>query len=104
MIQNPILFVATFGAMFALDAKLALLVLLPYPLFILIARGVRPRDARQRTSRSRMGLAELSSQLQETISGIAVVKAYAMEDVARRALRGRRARSSTTAQLARRAR
>jgi ATP-binding cassette subfamily B protein len=31
-----------------------------------------------------VGLADLSSQLQETVSGIAVVKAYAMEDVARR--------------------
>ena len=35
------------------------------------------------------GLADLSSQLQETISGIAVVKAYAMEDVARRRFEAR---------------
>ena len=39
VIQNPILFLATFGAMFVLDARLAALVLLPYPLFVLIARG-----------------------------------------------------------------
>ena len=83
VIQNPILFLATFGAMFALDAKLAALVLLPYPLFVLIARGFG-RAMHGTNLAVQMGLADLSSQLQETVAGIAVVKAYAMEDVARK--------------------
>jgi ATP-binding cassette subfamily B protein len=83
VIQNPILFLATFGAMFALDAKLAALVLLPYPLFVLIARGFG-RAMHGTNLAVQMGLSDLSSQLQETVAGIAVVKAYAMEDVARK--------------------
>jgi ATP-binding cassette, subfamily B, multidrug efflux pump len=82
VIQNPILFVATFGAMFTLDARLAALVLIPYPLFVLIARAFG-RAMHGNNLAVQMGLADLSSQLQETISGIAVVKAYAMEGVVR---------------------
>jgi ATP-binding cassette, subfamily B, multidrug efflux pump len=83
VIQNPILFLATFGAMFVLDAKLAALVLLPYPLFVLIARGFG-RAMHGTNLAVQVGLSDLSSQLQETVAGIAVVKAYAMEDVARK--------------------
>lgn len=82
VIQNPILFVATFAAMFALDAWLALLVLLPYPLFILIAQRFG-RAMHASNLAMQVGQAELSSQLQEAVSGIAVVKAYAMEDAVR---------------------
>lgn len=83
VIQNPILFVATFGAMFAIDAWLAFLVLLPYPLFILIARAFG-RAMHGSNLAVQVGQAELASQLQEAVSGIAVVKAYAMEDAVRR--------------------
>jgi ATP-binding cassette subfamily B protein len=58
-------------------------VLLPYPLFILIARGFG-RSMHASNLAVQAGLADLSSQLQETISGISVVKAYAMEDTTRR--------------------
>ncbi|MDH3684990.1 MAG: ABC transporter ATP-binding protein/permease [Myxococcales bacterium] len=81
--QTPILFAAAFGAMFWMNAKLALLVLLPYPLFVLIARGFG-RAMHQTNLEVQVGLADISNQLQETISGIAVVKAYAMEDATRR--------------------
>jgi ATP-binding cassette subfamily B protein len=80
MVNTPILYIGCFFAMFAIDARLALLVLLPYPLFILIARAFG-RPMHQAALGSQEGLAELSNQLQETISGIAVVKAYAMEDI-----------------------
>src|SRR5262249_47050742 len=81
-IQNPILFLATFGMMFWLDARLGALVLLPFPLFVLIARAFG-RAMHGSNLAVQQQLAELSSQLQETIAGIAVVKAYAMEAVAR---------------------
>jgi ATP-binding cassette subfamily B protein len=80
VVQTPILYVAVIGAMFAINAKLALLVLLPYPAFIWIARWFG-RSIHHWSLATQEGLAELSNQLQETISGIAVVKAYAMEGV-----------------------
>ena len=83
VIQTPIMFVSVIAVMFVLNAKLALLVLLPYPLFILIARGFG-RSMHTSNLAVQVGLADLSSQLQETISGISVVKAYAMEETTRR--------------------
>jgi ATP-binding cassette subfamily B multidrug efflux pump len=78
LFQTPILFVSVLVAMLTLDVKLALLVLLPYPAFLLIARGFG--SAMHRTNlRLQEGLASLSNMLQESISGIAVVKAYSME-------------------------
>jgi ATP-binding cassette subfamily B multidrug efflux pump len=78
IVQTPILYAAVIGAMLMLDAKLALFVLLPYPLFVLIARTLG-RTIHRWSLLTQEALAEASNQLQETISGIAVVKAYAME-------------------------
>ena len=86
VIQTPIMFVSVIAVMFVLNAKLALLVLLPYPLFILIARAFG-RSMHASTLAVQVGLADLSSQLQETISGISVVKAYAMEETTRKRFR-----------------
>ncbi len=80
LVQTPILYVAVIGAMLATNAKLALLVLIPYPAFIWIARWFG-RSIHHWSLATQEGLADLSNQLQETISGIAVVKAYAMENV-----------------------
>jgi ATP-binding cassette subfamily B protein len=81
IVQTPILYLAVIAAMLTINAKLALLVLLPYPAFILIARTFG-RSVHRWSLAVQEGLAGLSSQLQEVISGIAVVKAYAMERVA----------------------
>ncbi len=83
VIQTPIMFLSVIVVMFVLHAKLALLVLVPYPLFILIARAFG-RSMHANNLAVQAGLADLSSQLQETISGISVVKAYAVEDTTRR--------------------
>jgi ATP-binding cassette subfamily B protein len=83
LVQTPVLYIATISAMFAINAKLALLVLLPYPAFILIARTLG-RSIHHWSLLVQEGLADLSSRLHETISGIAVVKAYAMEGVTAR--------------------
>ena len=80
VVQTPVLYVAVIGAMVTLNAKLALLVLLPYPLFIGIARTLG-RAIHHWSLLTQEGLADASNQLQETVSGIAVVKAYAMEPV-----------------------
>jgi ATP-binding cassette, subfamily B, multidrug efflux pump len=81
--QTPILFAGVFAAMFAMDARITLLAAIPYPLFVLIARAFG-RAMYGSNLAVQTGLADLSSQLQETISGISVVKAYAMEDTTRR--------------------
>lgn len=79
LLQTPILFLSVLVAMLALDAKLALLVLVPYPFFIVIARGFG--GSLHRTNLAvQEGLAALSNDLQETISGIAVVRSYGMEN------------------------
>ena len=81
LVQTPILFISFFVAMAMINVKLAFLVLVPYPAFILIARtfgqALHPRNIA-----AQEGLAELSNNLQENISGIAVVKGYAMEGLA----------------------
>jgi ATP-binding cassette subfamily B protein len=79
IVQTPVLFIGVLTAMFVLDPVLAMLVLLPYPLFILIAR-VFGTALYSRSLAVQVGLADLSNQVQEVVSGIAVVKAYAMEE------------------------
>jgi ATP-binding cassette subfamily B multidrug efflux pump len=78
IVQTPILFVAVIANMLDINVKVALCVLIPYPLFILIARTFG-RTVHHWSLATQEGLAALSNNLQETISGIAVVKAYAME-------------------------
>ncbi len=76
--QTPILMGATLATMFYLNPKLAALVLIPYPLFILISRAFG-RAMHSSNLAVQVGLSDMSNHLQETVSGIAVVKAYAME-------------------------
>jgi ATP-binding cassette subfamily B protein len=83
VVQTPILYAAVIGAMLTKNVKLTLLVLLPYPLFIVIARALG-RAIHHWSLLIQEGLAEASNQVQETISGIAVVKAYGMEDLTAR--------------------
>jgi ATP-binding cassette subfamily B protein len=77
--QSPILFLGAFIAMCTMSVKLAILMMLPYPLFILISRMVAGRLF-PRSLASQQSLASMSNLVQESIAGIAVVKAYAMED------------------------
>ena len=78
VVQTPVLFLGVLSAMFYLDPTLAMLVLLPYPLFILIAR-VFGSALYSRSLAVQVGLADLSNRVQEVVSGISVVKAYSME-------------------------
>ncbi len=77
--QSPILFLGTFAVMMVISWKLALLVMLPYPLFILVAR-VLGTKLYSRSLAAQQSLASMSNLVQEGIAGIGVVKAYAMED------------------------
>ncbi len=77
--QSPILFIGALIAMCTMSVKLAILMMLPYPLFIVISRLVAGR-LYPRSLASQQSLASMSNLVQESIAGIAVVKAYAMED------------------------
>ncbi len=80
VIQTPLLFALSFLYMFSMQWELALLVLLPYPLFVFIARGFG-RQMHSRSLAVQQSLAGMSNHVQEAVSGIGVVKAYAMEPV-----------------------
>ncbi|MGH0034301.1 MAG: ABC transporter ATP-binding protein [Myxococcota bacterium] len=80
IVQTPLMFALVFGTMAYMDPLLAGLVLLPYPAFVFIARAFG-RSLHQRSLAMQEGLADLSNQVQESVAGISVVKAYAMEDV-----------------------
>ena len=71
-----ILFAAT--AMFAKDASLAALALVPVPFVVLVAAryGQRSRPALQEVQQR---IAELTAEAEENISGVRVVKAFAAE-------------------------
>jgi len=76
--QTPVMLVTAIGMMFYLNAELTVWVMLPIPLFVLIARGFG-RSMHASNLAVQEGLAEMSNQMQENISGIAVIKAYAVE-------------------------
>ena len=80
VVQTPVLFLGVLAAMIAISPQLALLVLLPYPLFIFIAR-IFGGELHKRNMDFQVALADVSNQVQEVVSGISVVKAYAMEEV-----------------------
>ena len=77
--QSPILFIGAFIMMCTLSVKLAVLMMLPYPFFIILSRVIGGR-LYPRSLEAQQSLAEMSNLVQESIAGIAVVKAYAMED------------------------
>jgi len=79
-LQTPILLVGALTVMLYMDWQLALLAFAPYPLFIAIARTFG-RGVHHWSIMVQQGLGDLSNQLQESISGISVVKTYAMEPV-----------------------
>ncbi len=76
--QSPIIFIGAFIAMSTVSLKLAILMMLPYPLFILLSRMIGGRLF-LRSLAMQQSLASMSNDVQENIAGIAVVKAYAME-------------------------
>lgn len=77
--QSPIIFIGAFIAMSTVSLKLAILMMLPYPLFILLSRMIGGRLF-LRSLATQQSLASMSNFVQENVAGIAVVKAYAMED------------------------
>ena len=78
-INTPVYYVYGLAIMLSLDARLTLAALAVYPLALLFVKR-SSRLLMERTLRVQEGLGELSSRVQENLSGIHVVKAYACEE------------------------
>lgn len=78
MIQNPFLILIYLATVIIINWRLTLLVLLVAPLVLLVIAKVG-RKLRKYSARSQARMADVTSILQETISGIRVVKAFSME-------------------------
>lgn len=73
-------YVLAVGAMVQLDWRLALLCLIPYPFCLFLVQKLA-RALHSQTRIVQEKLADLSAQVQEDLSGMSVVKAYAIEEV-----------------------
>jgi ATP-binding cassette subfamily B protein len=78
LIATGFAFVGALGAMLAVDPRLTLWALAPTPLLVLLARRFNVIVS-ARAHAAQEQLSELSGRVQESLSAIAVVRAYAME-------------------------
>lgn len=78
LVNTPIYYFYALGYMLSLDAWLTFAALLPYPLVLLLVKRFSRRMMEQ-TLRVQEGLAALSTQVQENLSGIHVIRSYACE-------------------------
>jgi len=76
LLNTPVYYVYGLAIMLSLDWRLTLVSLTPYPILLWIVKHYS-RQLMERTVKVQTGLAELSSRVQENISGMHVVKAYA---------------------------
>ena len=81
LVNTPIYYAYGIGIMLTLDPLLTITALLPFPILMLMVKRVS-RTLMEQTLRVQEGLSNLSSAVQENISGIQVVKAYGAESVA----------------------
>ena len=78
--QTPVMIGVALTMMSIMDLELTLWMVLPLPAFVLIARALGPAMHASNLA-VQEGLAEMSNYLQENITGVAVVRAYAMRAV-----------------------
>jgi len=77
-VNTPVYYAYGVGIMLSLDPWLTVAALLPYPLLLVLVKRYS-RRLMEYTLRVQEGLAEMSSRVQENLSGIHVVRAYACE-------------------------
>ena len=78
ILNTPLYYVYAMAAMLAMDPILTLLAITPYPFMFLLVRAMS-RQLMERTLNVQAGLADLSSRVQESVSGISVTRAYVRE-------------------------
>lgn len=83
VINTVFAYTAGIGLMVAISPRLTLYALAPYPFLVLAARAFgKATFTRSRASQEALG--RLAERVQETLAGIRLVRAYAIEDVQRR--------------------
>lgn len=80
LINTPVYYAYGIAIMLALDPRLTIAALIPYPI-LLVTVKIYSRRILEDTLRVQEGLAELSSKVQENLTGIHVVRAYAAEHI-----------------------
>ena len=79
MLQSGLTIALAAVAMFALQPELAAIALIPVPLVVYVDLPLQPRSRARRCRRSSSGSRELTADIEENISGVRVVKAFARE-------------------------
>ncbi len=79
LLNTPLYYLYAGTAMVMMDPTLTLAALAPYPLMFLFVKRMS-RQMMEKTLRVQEGLADLSTRVQETVSGMHVVRAYAREE------------------------
>lgn len=77
-VNTPVYYAYGIAIMLTLDPRLTIAALLPYPLLLLAVKRYS-RQLMEFTLRVQEGLAQMSSRVQENLSGMHVVRAYACE-------------------------
>ena len=78
LIATTVAFVGTLAAMLAIDPRLTLYAMAPYPLLILLAKRVNS-TVHYQSQAVQEQLGVLSAKVHENLAGISVVRAYTME-------------------------
>ncbi len=82
IVQTPVLFIVAIAVMLSLDVRMTVLALLPFPLFIFIARLYSKRMFRANVAGQEQ-LGKVSTVVQENASGVMVVRTYGIEEMER---------------------
>lgn len=79
ILNTPLYYIYAVSAMVMMDPRLTLAALAPYPLMLLFVKRMS-RQMMEKTLKVQEGLADLSTRVQEAVSGMPVVRAYVRED------------------------
>src|SRR5712691_586192 len=79
LLNTPLYYIYAVSAMMAMDPRLTLAALSLYPIMFLTVKKMS-RQLMEKTLKVQEGLADLSSRVQEGVSGIHVVRAYVREE------------------------
>ena len=79
LLNTPLYYVYAVSSMVMMDPQLTLVALALYPLMLLFVQRMS-RQMMEKTLRVQEGLADLSTRVQEAVSGMHVVRAYVRED------------------------
>jgi ATP-binding cassette, subfamily B, multidrug efflux pump len=79
ILNTPLYYVYAVTAMIMMDPQLTLAALAPYPFMLFFVKRMS-RQMMEKTLKVQEGLADLSTRVQESVSGMHVIRAYVRED------------------------